>query len=248
MSTTEPYGEGPKTYPGMNYFLEWCRLLVFSSYVQVEWAAREAKRGTDEPAPEESKDKDPEDPKPDQVWETTSVMAEMIVCRVVDSFLVYLAEMLALIYITCPDSMKSGEVVRLDEVLSYSSKDELVRGIARRRVDSLAFQGMRKVSEAFQHLGVRIFMTPEDEALGAKIIEIRNIVVHNRGIVNETFTRRVPDFPAEVGDRVVLTVETMYKYCDFIHATAFGLDKRCLEQFVLPEARGPFESPKEIVL
>lgn len=47
------------------------------------------------------------------------LLTEMILCRGVDNYLTYISELLALIYHTCPEAMKSNETVTYETILNY---------------------------------------------------------------------------------------------------------------------------------
>lgn len=55
-----------------------------------------------------------------------SVMAQMILCRLADSFLVYLTGLLVLLFHKEPRMLKSSEVEPLDFILEYSTMEDLL--------------------------------------------------------------------------------------------------------------------------
>jgi len=66
------------------------------------------------------------------------LLQEMVVVRFVDNFLCYLGELLALIFGTRPETLRSSEQERIDFVLQYDSMDELRAALAEKRVERLA--------------------------------------------------------------------------------------------------------------
>jgi hypothetical protein len=66
------------------------------------------------------------------------------------------------------------------------------------------------------------------------IIEIRNLLTHNRGVVNDVFVRRVKDPPWKLGERLKLEPETHEEFIHFLLRTAARIDDRALEKWQLP--------------
>src|SRR5260221_6988835 len=110
---------------------------------------------------------------------------EMMLVRGADNFLTYVSELLALVFTSRPETLKSGETVRLDEILQHSTMDDLVKRLAERRVERLSYQGMRDLQKDLsEKLSFELFPSPESLVRAVRVIEIRNLLVHNRGIVN----------------------------------------------------------------
>src|SRR6266511_3891545 len=70
------------------------------------------------------------------------LVLQMAVQRSVDNYLTYLSELLALLFRTRPETLRSSETVPLEEVLRHMSMDELIAALAERRVERLAYLGM----------------------------------------------------------------------------------------------------------
>jgi hypothetical protein len=70
-----------------------------------------------------------------KIWVYYRLMTEMALCRAVDSYLVYLTEFLSLIFRASPESLRSGEEVRLDFVLAHSSRAGLIKAIIDRKIN-----------------------------------------------------------------------------------------------------------------
>jgi hypothetical protein len=120
---------------------------------------------------------------------------EMILVRGTDNFLTYISELLALVFTGRPETLKSGETVKLEEILQYSTMPDLVHHLAERRVERLSYQGMRDLQKDLaERLNIEIFLSDESLSRAVRIIETRNLVVHNRGILNRTFQTKANDF------------------------------------------------------
>lgn len=160
---------------------------------------------------------------------------QMMLGRSVDNFLTYVSELLAVIFGTRPEMLKSNETTRLDVILQYKRMDDLISALVEKRVTDLAYQGMRDLSKDLSRkIGFDLFEREEDLARAVRIIEVRNLIVHNRAIVNRLFLSRLPDFPASLGDRVDLDGRAVLDDIEFLDSSVSDIDRRAVEKFGLP--------------
>lgn len=174
------------------------------------------------------------DPYPDEVIYHfhDSLLAEMLVARHVDNFLAYVVQLLTLVFAARPELLRSQEQVRLDFVLSHPDKDSLVRALIERRVDRLAYLGIRDLDKDIQdRLGFSLFATPEDLETAVTLIETRNVIVHNRGIVSKVAANRCPTLAPELGMRVSLTTDKVVKHRPFFGKLVLEIDARAVKKF-----------------
>jgi hypothetical protein len=137
--------------------------------------------------------------------EHSRLIWSLLLTRGVDTFLHYIASLLALIYRTKPESLRSSETVRLDFVLQRRSMEELVEDLADRRVQQLSFQGMEAIADDVEtRLGLKLFENQAELRQAVRIIESRNLIVHNRGLISPRFLDRVPDSTQHTGEPIDL--------------------------------------------
>ena len=171
------------------------------------------------------------------IAEHDELVNEMVVVRFVDNFLCYVSDLLALIFATRPETLRSGEQERLDFILLYNTIEELRHALAEKRVERLAFLGMRELNE---YLLERLkFPLASGDLLedAVRLIEIRNIIVHNRAIVSAISARRVPSLSSHLGKR--LKIPDIWKDRFFLRQLALDIDVRAAKKFDLPVAQLP---------
>lgn len=161
------------------------------------------------------------------------IIAEMLVCRIADNYLLYLKELLKEIFLTRPETLRSGQMERLDFVLQFLSMDRLISAIAEKKVQEVMFKGTRELISFFNELGVTLFPNSADVEPAVRVIETRHLIVHNLGVVNETFKARVPKAPESLGDRVRADYEMAKEYDIFLIAAVFAADKIASKKFGL---------------
>jgi hypothetical protein len=128
-----------------------------------------------------------------ELEEFEQILLQMVYARAVDDFLTYLSELVSLIFKTRPETLRSNEQrIPLERILQYSSMDDLVNALTEERIMALAYQGMAQLSDDLdKRLKFALFETPALASEAVHTVEIRNLVVHNRAIVNNTFLSRL---------------------------------------------------------
>lgn len=175
------------------------------------------------------------------------LILEMTLARAVDNFLAYLTELLAVAYRTRPEMLLSrlrdsesrrgreSETVPLELVLEHSTIDDLVDALVERRVTALAYRGMRDVADYLdQQLGLRLFESSDELSRAVELVEQRNLITHNRSVINRVFLSRVPN-PTRytLGAPLVLDVDTVFDDAEFLARAALSIDARAVEKWNL---------------
>ena len=120
------------------------------------------------------------------------ILSEMCYARLVDNYLTYFSEIIAEIFTKTPKMLKSEEKVAVEEILLYDDMNDLLSAIAERKVISLTMSGISSLAVHIQkHFAIELFPTEADLSAVNEIIEIRNIITHNRGVVNRRFVKNV---------------------------------------------------------
>jgi len=167
------------------------------------------------------------------------VIGEALFVRSVDNFLRYLADLLSLIFVTMPETLRSNEQVSLDFILQHSTLDDLVGGLASQKVEKLSRGGTGALFKYFRDsLGFELTFDKAHVTRIVELVEIRNILVHNRGVISTLFKRRLPGYPAEVGQRVRIERDYAGVVRKALLEAVFDIDKRAIEKWGLPVASG----------
>jgi hypothetical protein len=112
-----------------------------------------------------------------------NVLLGAVYIRIVDSFLTYIADVLAEVHLAKPETLAAKEI-KVARILNRKQEDWLAE-LAEERVDSLVRGGFKSIIEDVgKNLGVRL--APDDRAMAAVVaaVEVRNVLVHNRGVVD----------------------------------------------------------------
>lgn len=167
------------------------------------------------------------------VQDHLKIFLTMIVVRGVDNFLTYVADLLKQIFLERPEALRSAETVRLDEVLQFGSMDDLVNFLAERRVDRLAYQSVNDLADNLEKaLSFTLFETEAERARAGKLVATRNLLTHNRGVVNARFLGLVPNSGYVEGDQIELPT-AIGEELDFLGGCARRIDARAIAKFSL---------------
>jgi hypothetical protein len=146
------------------------------------------------------------EPLPPVFSQAEKAVNEAVLCRRMDNYLTYVAEILRTICRAKPEMLKSSEKIAISDVLSHRRMDDLVAWIVERKVNDLSYLGLSELSgELDKRWG---FALGSDEDLGASvwINEIRNLIVHNRSVVNNNFLSRTRGSGYSLGDKINLSL------------------------------------------
>ena len=197
----------------LNEVLRWVALPIdLASHIDesAEVAARAMARyheelGEPEKAKEIAEHQAGRKPMVHQVQDFADLVFEMTLCRVVDNYLAYLGELLALTFRCRPETMRSSDQVSYEFVLTHDTMDDLVGALAERRVERLSYAGFPELNSFFEErLGFALFDGEEQKQAVVRAIEIRNLIVHRRAVVDRRFLDRVDHPDAKLGNRLPL--------------------------------------------
>lgn len=135
-------------------------------------------------------------------------LGSMMYIKSVDNFQNYFKEILSEIVLSRPEILKSKETERLDYILSFNSRDEMIKAIAEKKINSLFYLGINDIKKYFlEKLNVEIFKDKEYEINLS--VKQRNLAVHNRGLITQEY---IKEFPNEKD-----LIEGHYLKFDFIY-------------------------------
>lgn len=161
------------------------------------------------------------------------LVQQLLVSGLVDRFLTYIARLLASIFTQRPATLRSGAQVRVDYIMDHSSIEDLLRSLADDEVNRLAYTGMKDLhSELERRLGFRLFLDKDALATASLAVELRNLIVHNDGVVNRVFLHRLPSYPATLGEQVV--IDRSLDAPTFLAHAVHDIDSRAQQKFDLP--------------
>jgi len=165
------------------------------------------------------------------------LLFEMALCRSVDNYLNYLSELLALIFKTRPQALKaSQQSVPLETILAHSDYGELLGAITEERVIGLSMKGLGDLNAYLEkQLGFPLFDDPDELAFCVLTVEKRNLIVHNRGVINRRYLRNVQRSSGALGERIILDGDSLIQDMGKLAVAALTTDPRVAAKFGIPQ-------------
>jgi len=154
---------------------------------------------------------------------------DLLNARIIDLFLSYISDLLAQIFLKNPRMLKSDKEFTAEEILSHNDYADLVNMIAEKTVNSLSREGFVSMSALIEkRYGLTLVAdkTEFEEMLLAN--EFRNLYVHQRGIVNNTYLKRVPNSKKNTGDELHTSG---LGWISLVAKIVLELDKRVIDKF-----------------
>lgn len=157
---------------------------------------------------------------------------EIILVRHVENYLNYLAELLFEIFLQKPETLISFEKIEIKEIMRHDSIDSLIRSIAEDKIEALSYKSFSDLNKYFmKHFNLTLVQ--EDKLADVtKAIEIRNISVHNRCIINERYAKRVGG-DSQIGQRKKVGLEYLWKLIDLLAECVSITDEKARAKFKL---------------
>jgi hypothetical protein len=223
----------PATHALVRYLEDLSSMLGFQAYlwrmiVQVDYGhggpAKFPKR--DEPPPPQSAVA--------QMDIHSAVLNEMCFCRAVNSFLTYVAGLMTLIYEKYPKKLPSNKQTTYGFCIEHHMAGDLISALAEETVMALTHQNLDALAVYFRkNLDLVLFTEDAATANASLCVDIRNIITHNRGIVNRFFVQRNPQFADSLGKRVVVDEKDSQEMLGSLGHCARQLDLRAVMKFGL---------------
>jgi hypothetical protein len=133
------------------------------------------------------------------------LFVDLVLCRAVDNFARYVDEILTLIYKTTPGGRKPRKLFHL----GLLEQHEYVRA----------------------HLNFPVLPNETQLQRISRIIETRNLFIHNRGLISERFLQRVPGFQGTLGQELHLDLDDVAQDLSFVQHLVRDVDFRVGKQF-----------------
>jgi hypothetical protein len=172
----------------------------------------------------------------------SAVLGEMLFCRGVNSFLTYLADLMTLIYEKYPKKLPSNKQATYQFCIEHHLAGDLISALAEKTVMELTYQSLDDLAKHFEEkLDLVLFTKSTDLVNAGLCVDIRNVITHNRGIVNRFFIQRNPRFADDLGKRVVLSEQERQEMLSTLGYCARQVDLRATQKFGLETIKPGFK-------
>ena len=177
----------------------------------------------------------------------SSILGEMVFCRGVNSLLTYLADMMTLIYEKYPKKLRGDKQTTYRFCIEHHLAGDLISALAEKAVMELTYRSLDDLADHFKRDLDLLLFTKDAQSANARLcVDIRNLITHNRGIVNRFFIQRNPRFANDLGKRVVFGEQNREEMLGDLGYCARQLDLRAIKKFGLETIEPRFKESAHV--
>jgi hypothetical protein len=160
-----------------------------------------------------------------------STFLESVFCRGVDRFQTYVVELVADIFGSRPEMIPDIKISSR-EIFQTNDITDLQKRIIEEAASRYSYLNIVDLSlELEKKFSFSLFSSHLSMLRTRRIIEIRNILVHARGVINRQFISKVGATADQIGTQVSLPHPIMTDH--YLHSIAVKIDRNAIEKFRL---------------
>lgn len=164
--------------------------------------------------------------------------SDSMIIRLVDNFMSFVSETIQSCMLIRPELLRSKEQVKIEDVLRFTDRRDLVDFLVNRKLNELSYGGLRGLEEFLdQRLNIAFIDSNSERVQLSVAIELRNIYTHNRGVVNELFQNRIASLEHSYnfvqGKRFHADFDQIIGFANNLFDIATRLDGQVLKKFSL---------------
>jgi hypothetical protein len=165
-------------------------------------------------------------------------LLEMFLARSVDNFNRYLVDLIRAVLRKQPAILKTRQqTLTLEEILAHPSIDDLVHSIIEARVNVLSYEGFDSILEWCNDRGIPVTVPTADHQPVIELLATRNLIAHNRCIVDERYLRLTKNTKWRVGEKRELDVDDYWECLKLLHGTVIATDAATAKKYRIRRMR-----------
>ncbi len=147
---------------------------------------------------------------------------EIMLSRAVESFDLYVLQVLRLIFEAQPNLLKSESPIDAATVLELRTFEHIVFHLAERKLHDLSYKPLSELQKFFKdRVGLDLFRSQEIYEMVLLASEVRNLIAHNDCKVSQQFKQRTKDIanPLKINEHSKVLIDD-----DWLHRASYTLD------------------------
>jgi len=161
-------------------------------------------------------------------------LLEMFLSRAVDSFEIYLVSLIRSVLTKEPRILSDRkQELSLGHILKFDSIEALARDMIEGKLNALSYEGFGELENWCQQRSIPLLVPHGQRDRVVELIALRNIIVHNRGCVDERYRAAVPTSSLEIGEKRALDVEDLFSALDLLSSVVTITDAAVSGKFRL---------------
>lgn len=147
---------------------------------------------------------------------------EIMLTRAVESFDLYVLQVLRLIFEAQPNLLKSESPIDAATALELRTFEHIVFHLAERKLHDLSYKPLSELQKFLKtSVGLDLFRSKEIYEMVLLASEVRNLIAHNDCKVSQQFKRRTKDIanPLKINEHSKVLIDD-----DWLHQASYTLD------------------------
>jgi hypothetical protein len=165
------------------------------------------------------------------------VLLEMFLARLIDNFQSYLVDLVRAVLHARPAMLSTRQqTLTLEELLKYERIEDLIHEVIEKRVNALAYEGFGELYSWCAERGLEIRVPELDRDAVVELIATRNVIAHNRGLVDEKYLRTVAQSRFSLGEVRKLHIDDLLGAQSLLHRAVAETDHAAVMKFQIEAA------------
>ena len=174
-------------------------------------------------------------PRTKHIRKNKQLFLELFLSRLVDNFQCYIVSVIREVLNVQPRVLVSSQpTLSLEYVFQFQNIEDLQADVVEAKVNDLSYQGFQKLKQWCLERSIPIIVDSVFEAKLVELISIRNIIVHNRGIIDKKYLRTHRDSKFEFGKLREIDVDELFESDNILHKVVSDTDIAIQGKFNLP--------------
>jgi hypothetical protein len=169
------------------------------------------------------------------IRKNSQLFLELFLARLVDNFQCFIVAIIREVLNVQPRVLVNAQPsLSLEYVFQFQNLDELRSDVVESKVNDLSYQGFLKLKQWCVERNIPIIVELDSEQRLIELISIRNIISHNRGIIDKKYLRTVLGSKFELGQRREITVDELFEAEALLNRVVAETDVAIQAKFGLP--------------
>lgn len=160
-------------------------------------------------------------------------LLRLVEASLVDTFEIFLVDLMLEIYLAKPDTLKSEKTVSIKDVLNCQSMDEFVRYAANKRINELSRGNLDSFLELFNKSYQLVIFSDSEKPHASELFEIRHLYTHRNGRIDAKFLSKYPNQALKLGEEHQMLVSELCEAVNFLIDIVTRLDRAAVVKYNL---------------
>lgn len=161
-------------------------------------------------------------------------LIEMFFSRLIDNFQVYIVDIIREILKIKPQILHNRQPeVSMEQLLKYENMGDLIKEIIENKVNSLSYDGLGKMQEWCKQRGIPLEIPEKKRETIIEYIATRNLIIHNRGYVDERYVKTIKTSEFKSGMKRKLSVDNLFNAINELTEIIQATDEKACKKFNL---------------